>query len=197
MAHSKLTRDTESRHVFKAPLAKSLLGLDTLAMEKRKKVEEESKRLKGQMQRLSFHEGGEDASRHDKKPRLTQEKKRKGLDVVTSSDWESAPLRSYEARTAGLKGGLTPRHEFSGIGASEWEAPTPVLSTRDDNSRMRDEDIVDVVGKKEWDAEQVRLDREWYDYEEFGAQDDTRNAYFMYEEEAKKRAEDVWTTICH
>ncbi|KAJ3290354.1 DEAH-box RNA helicase prp16 [Borealophlyctis nickersoniae] len=71
--------------------------------------------------------------------------------------------------------------------SSEWDFATPrpvSTSYEDDIARPN------VLDEAQWEEEQLRVDREWYNLEESGAMDDTHNDYTEYEAYYRKKEEE-------
>ena len=69
---------------------------------------------------------------------------------VPNVAWDSTPRRS-DARDGGGGGG------WGGARDRKWDAPTPKTSREED-----EDDEAALVGGREWEEEQVKLDRDWY-----------------------------------
>ncbi|KAJ3050328.1 DEAH-box RNA helicase prp16 [Rhizophlyctis rosea] len=109
------------------------------------------------------------------------------------SEWDSTPSRyDMGGATPRLRAGsATPRREAPtprrGI-KSDWDFETPrVQSTSydDDIDRPRGED------EDQWEEEQRRLDRDWYNIEESGAMEGEQTEYAEYEAYYKKKEEEL------
>ncbi|KAI9596701.1 hypothetical protein BDF19DRAFT_22280 [Syncephalis fuscata] len=96
--------------------------------------------------------------------------------------------------TPSVRGGLTTRSEYdrlkSSIRRSEWELATPLITSsyNDDPSSTTVPDTAEnEIDRQEWEDEQTRLDRDWYNSEEFGVNEDTpfgdHDAYYRKKEE--------------
>lgn len=86
----------------------------------------------------------------------------------------------------GLKGGLTPRHEYN-LTKSEWDTPTPRVISGEQTIPESPKEAANNEDEAAWEEEQARLDREWYDYEEFGVHEDYRNSFDRYEDLLKEK----------
>ncbi|KAI9197306.1 pre-mRNA-splicing factor ATP-dependent RNA helicase PRP16-like protein [Polychytrium aggregatum] len=103
----------------------------------------------------------------------------------SSGGWDATPSRSL--------GGMTPRSKISSTTAStskysSWDLTTPKHSTGYEDAgplASSHEELAD------WDGEQQRLDREWYNQEEGGAADDYHNPFRDYEDYYRKKEEEL------
>ena len=80
----------------------------------------------------------------------------------------------------------------SGWGSAKnrgWDAPTPVANRNGSRAGSPDGSAV-PLDAREWEEEQVRLDRDWYMSSEGGALDEEYNPLAQYDDlDAKKTAE--------
>ena len=128
----------------------------------------------GEFQRRSNRNRGYDRRNWDETPRS----ERGGSTRVPNVGWESTPRNS---RSDG--GG------WGRVGNRSWDAQTPRVAR--DTSPDGD-DRAFGLDSREWEEEQVRLDRDWYTGAEEGgvAGDEEHNPLFQYEDlTATKEAE--------
>ncbi|KAI9008391.1 P-loop containing nucleoside triphosphate hydrolase protein [Gaertneriomyces semiglobifer] len=105
---------------------------------------------------------------------------------IPGSEWEMTPRRS--------EGNQTPRREDRGSSslrkaAGQWDFATPRaidLSPYDgDIHRLPNSDYA------QWEEEQTKLDREWYNLEEGGVMDEGHNQYAEFDDYYKKKEEEL------
>jgi len=87
----------------------------------------------------------------------------------------------------------TPRRETSKHNSS-WEYTTPLTKSNiedDLNFEEESENWENDDDRLQWEEEQKRLDREWYNIEEGSTMDETHNPYVEYEEYYQKKEEEL------
>ncbi|KAJ1919741.1 hypothetical protein H4219_001770 [Mycoemilia scoparia] len=117
------------------------------------------------------------------------------------SDRSYTPGSRYEpsSRRRDHYGGETPRHESTGrrshpggqSSRSNWDYPTPMVKSTGYDERVpeyppEDADINDPEAAEDWDEDQKKLDREWYNLDESGMLDDDYNPFNQYTEHDEK-----------
>lgn len=98
--------------------------------------------------------------------------------IIKGRAWESTPLTAISS--AGKASWVfTPRSTARAPATREWDTPRTQL---DDEYGPPPESGIDA---REWEEEQMRLDRDWYNHEEGNAVDaDYHNPFASYEEES-------------
>ncbi|KAI8326954.1 P-loop containing nucleoside triphosphate hydrolase protein [Choanephora cucurbitarum] len=126
--------------------------------------------------------------------------------LIKRSQWSSmTPQRgqgSFTPRHAA--GNMTPGRHDSGYRMSTgantaavrrtWDHMTPsIRSTAYDEVALEypEEFTGDEEDRRKWEEEQAQLDREWYQMEDYGAADDTHNAFAEYESHDRHREEEL------
>ncbi|KAK9727570.1 Pre-mRNA-splicing factor ATP-dependent RNA helicase PRP16 [Basidiobolus ranarum] len=140
--------------------------------------------------------------RDDATPRRDSQRTdgRKRTDI-SRGEWDSTPSRSEGGSTPRIsRGGLMSRKDYESLKSkksdketSEWDYPTPqVASTSYGQIQMEYPDEPDIHEEEQgnWEEEQTKLDREWYNLEETGTMDETHNPFAEYEDYYKKKEEE-------
>ncbi|KND04589.1 uncharacterized protein SPPG_00308 [Spizellomyces punctatus DAOM BR117] len=99
---------------------------------------------------------------------------------VTRSEWDMTPSRQ--------DGGMTPRRDGREASKSDWNFTTPRVESTSYDDEMRKPTNAEY---DQWEAEQTRLDREWYNLEESGTMDETYNQYSEFDEYYRKKEEEL------
>ncbi|TPX67350.1 hypothetical protein SpCBS45565_g03859 [Spizellomyces sp. 'palustris'] len=108
---------------------------------------------------------------------LAQDSESRG---VTRSEWDMTPSRQ--------DGGMTPRRDGREASKSDWNFTTPRAESTSYDDEMRKPTNAEY---DQWEAEQTRLDREWYNLEESGTMDETYNQYSEFDEYYRKKEEEL------
>ncbi|KAJ1675365.1 hypothetical protein EV182_001413, partial [Spiromyces aspiralis] len=123
----------------------------------------------------------------------------------TGSSWGSSrseqrptPRSQREPSTYRRHGGETPSRRPT-TARSEWDYPTPRVQPTGYDERVPDypPDELDRNNSDmvhEWEEDQLRLDREWYNLDESGAVDDEYNPFTEYTEYDQRREEKLTAT---
>ncbi|KAG8907474.1 DEAH-box RNA helicase prp16 [Tulasnella sp. 403] len=198
----------------------SLLGLDRLAAEKRAAAQEADGRKRPKLDSAEddnsrFKEGiRAQNDRRDDAPRgLGDYQRRANRDQGYGRDgkrrgWDAEDGRSERrggrseegpsVRVPNVAWDSTPRSQAGGGSTSgwgsarnrQWDAPTPVASRGSRGGSPDDDGRPVALDAREWEEEQVRLDRDWYMASEGGALDEEYNPLAHYDDlDAKKTAE--------
>ena len=123
-----------------------------------------------------------------------------GAAPIRNRGWDATPSASARA-SARQSWDATPRSDRSSSSApslrgsarakGEWD--TPRINGRD---YPEEQDAADYTpserGGREWEEEQLRLDRDWYSYEESGVMaDEDSNPFAQYEQETAAHEEEL------
>ncbi|MBW0470135.1 hypothetical protein O181_009850 [Austropuccinia psidii MF-1] len=104
--------------------------------------------------------------------------------IIGRRAWDSTPSLSSSSQThlnssSNPSWEATPRSTAKVPRGREWDTPL---------NRAEDEDLGPPLGSgidaREWEEEQMRLDRDWYNHEEDNTIDDDYNPFGSYEEES-------------
>lgn len=118
--------------------------------------------------------GGRSGGEWDSTPRTQRGSRDRDRDApsarVPNVGWESTPTRSRDGDGLG----------WGGTKDKTWDAPTPRIL----RGRSPEDDGLFGVDMREWEQEQIRLDRDWYSGAEEGgvAGDEEHNPLAQYED---------------
>ncbi|KAI8080848.1 uncharacterized protein B0P05DRAFT_75330 [Gilbertella persicaria] len=198
-SHERITRHRPSYRSQRMETPSNPGGVSDVAL----------KRLED-MKRRDRHRGRthhDDKSRKEEpKPSIQQkpETPRRG-GLIKRSQWSSMTPSNQGAFTPRTSiGNMTPGRHDSGYRMSTgaataavrrtWDHMTPaVQSTAYDEVALEypEEFQGDEEDRRKWEEEQAQLDREWYQMEDYGAADDTHNAFAQYETHDKHKEEEL------
>lgn len=116
--------------------------------------------------------------------KFTPSSERRNDDSFRSDVWKSSSSRSSKNRSYEKETPLpTPSHK-----RNEWNKKRNKGGSERDTKRTNQTPITDNVDKSAWEAEQKRLDREWYGLDE--GYDETHNPFSGISEEYTKKKEE-------
>ncbi|TRM62959.1 hypothetical protein BD626DRAFT_403254 [Schizophyllum amplum] len=150
---------------------------------------EDEPRGLGDFQRRSNRDRGYGDRRRDQDRGRDYDRDRsQSRDGPNSRGWDSTPRRGSDAPSVRQSGwDETPRGGRDGYGWGgaknrKWDAPTP-RAVRGGEDAGSDDGEAPGIDAREWEEEQVRLDRDWYTGVEEGiAGDDEHNPLAQYED---------------
>lgn len=110
----------------------------------------------------------------------------------SSSRGGNGPLpprpQSWDSTPRSVRGTPAPnRYGSSSSGAREWDTPRSVRASYGDESPGMAPPPSSAIDEKEWEAEQTKLDREWYNADDMGGEieGDGFDGYDDYDKEAE------------
>lgn len=129
--------------------------------------------------------------------RALRSEEKEGGDVTRNrdsrrSEWEETPARSDRPNmTPRREGGTTQRQEIRDARRSEWDFPTPRVESTSYDDAVRKPTNAEF---ENWEEEQTKLDREWYNLDEAGTMEESYqysefDAYYKKKEEELAKAQ--------
>jgi len=103
---------------------------------------------------------------------------------VPNVGWDSTPRNP---------GGESSRSGWGSAKNRQWDAPTPVANRGSRGGSPDDERGPAPLDAREWEEEQVRLDRDWYMSSEGGALDDEYNPLAQYDDSDIQKSAEIAT----
>jgi len=192
----------EEKHVFKKPEPRtSLLGLDKLAKQKRyenNKHEKKDEDININGKRKKYYSRTDEEnyikhSRHHSRDNNDKSFKYDKYDKSTKYEKHDKYYKNDKNDKYEKNIKYTPRRETSKHNSS-WEYTTPLTKSNiedDLNFEEESENWENDDDRLQWEEEQKRLDREWYNIEEGSTMDETHNPYVEYEEYYQKKEEEL------
>lgn len=179
---NRAVSEARSDKTLPLQLAKMSLGDGGITSQSQKQSSADGPRGLGDFQRRS-NRAARDYRRNDTRGAQNDDQQRRG---APSRGWEDATPRETprtgredapSVRVPNVAWDATPRNQVAGSGSGwgaardrRWDAPTPRNVRGGD-----DDDAASVVGGREWEEEQVKLDRDWYMGSEGGVVSPTLN----------------------